>query len=177
MLTERPSLTHTDDSISRWEKFKKGVLGVETEDGMWPTVCFPNGEGYFKYFMLPDVLSDKMVKMREIISLESDNVIKGRPMHRILLEMGANVRIEGNFHAYMFPYDVARTINPFTLMSERDRRWALRNGGRICLVDERHQVWAYWSEKGFEKANGNIIRVRNVPVWMDEVRRKYDSWN
>jgi len=158
----------TDDLTQRWERFKKGVIWIECDGGVCYTLCFPTGNGYFKYFILPDVMSVRMVEMVKMVRLESDNVIQGRPMDQILHQMGAEVKVDGNFCIYVFTRDKAKSINPFELMNEKERSRALTVGLPIVLVDEKGVVQGYYqSGNGLVMENtDHRVRYTVMPVEM-----------
>ena len=163
-------LRQADDLMSRRGRCKKGVIWVGTENEMYYTLCFPRWSGYFKYFLLPDVMSDEMVEMLRIFGKKSSDVGGGgRPMHQILCRMGAEVREEGNLYIYMFPYPKAESINPFDLMNKCDKEWAFKTNHSICLMDEIVVIYGHWFETGLVmgfRSNDDIVKYSRTPVWM-----------
>lgn len=163
MLTEDVSFLRRTDGLvtDNYWGYKKGVIWVELENGIYFTLCFPRGNGYFKYFVLPDLVSDRMIGF-----LRPTKVI-GRPMDQILRRMGAEVREEGNLYIYMFDNKVTKTINPFDLMNKREKDWAIEMNHPICLVDMKGVVQTYWFNKGLVREPDKKISVSCIPKWME----------
>jgi hypothetical protein len=155
-----------DKSVNGWDKFKKGVIWEECSDGMCYTVCFPNWNGYFKYFILPDLLSDRMTTVANVIKLSSGETSDKRPMNKILLQMGARVRVEGNLCIYTFAKELATSVNLFKLMNKKERWRAITNKTPVCLIDSEGVVRGCWSESGLTMEVGNKLVYSNMPVEM-----------
>ncbi len=128
-----------------WDNYKKGVIWVELDDDVCYTLCFPMGESYFKFFLISDLLSDRMELVPEPIRLKLGTC--QHPVNQILCQMGATFRMDGNLCIYTFDKQKARLINPFEILGKKKRKEVIASGKPICLVDEKRVVHGYWFNK------------------------------
>lgn len=135
------------------DKYKKGVIRIESPDGLLFYLCFPVAKAgrytYAKRFLVSDLLSERVEQERRSIPLASDTLIREYPLDKILRSIGATVRIEGNFCIYTVAREFLDYFDPKRIARNKSKVDLSNENRPFYLIDGEEIARAYWDGKKF----------------------------
>lgn len=135
------------------DKYKKGVIRIESPDSVLFYLCFPVANAgrytYAKRFLISDLLSERVKQERNSIPLASDTLVREYPLDQILRNMGATVRIEGNFCIYTIAREFLDYFDPKRIIKNKSKVDLSNSTRPFCLIDSEEIARAYWDGKKF----------------------------
>ena len=135
------------------EKYKKGVIRIESPDGFLFFLCFPVVNAgrytYAKRFFVSDLMSEKVKQERSSIPLPSDALVCKNPIDKTLKEMGATVKVEGNFCIYMIAREFLDCFDPERIVKNKSKVDLSNENRPFCLIDDEEIARAYWDGEKF----------------------------
>lgn len=146
-------------------KFKKGVIQIESPDGLYLNLCFPianaGRDTYAKYFLIPDLFAERVIQKRICNPLQSDSLKHEYPLNKILGKMGAAVKIDGNFCIYTVTREFLDDFDPKRITKNKSRVDLSNKNRPFRLINIKGTSLAYWDGKKF---NYDILECRDLRI-------------